>query len=216
METPTNYKQINTVQLESLFINKYRTKENVTLFGQTINNPNLNNFEDPTLIDTLEILKGLSNESYDTFDLSNLSMYDETIFPILEYNFGIIEEVAHINTYNWSSPLSNDLDFRVLNSETNTILLVNVHNFGDPRGNYGLQFMFIFDRVEDWFYLFEDLETYKSFEINGICFDFNMFSEAGVFNVYDSNNDLDLEYDIYIGDFEDCQNWIKENKLVTE
>jgi len=204
--------EITTNELETIFNAVYRKRETVNQFGQQIKNPNLSNFEDDALFDTLDLLKHLSNESYDTFDLTGFDMYSNEVYDILEYNFGCIEEVAHINTYNWSAPVTNDLDFKVYKSDTNTILEVNVHNgYSDVRCGYGISFLFIFDLVEDWIYLFEDV-SYKSFDLEGYSFDFSLFSESGVYSVYDHENNEDVEYDVYIGDLEDCKEYIANLK----
>lgn len=204
--------EISTNELETIFNSAYRTREEVIQFGQKIKNPNLRYIEDETLFDTLDLLKSLSNDSYDIFDLTGYNMYSEEVYDILEYNFGYVEEVAHINTYNWSAPVTNDLDFKVYKTETNTILEVNVQNgYSDVRSGYGISFLFIFDYVEDWFYLFEDI-SFKSFELQGYSFDFSLFSESGVYNVYDINNNEHIEYDVYIGDIEDCKEYISNLK----
>lgn len=212
METINKLEQISTNTLETIFNAALRKRDHVMQYGQRIKNPNLDNFNDPTLIDTLDLLKYLSDNAYDTFDITGYNMYDNKVYDILETNFLDIQEKNHINTYNWSSPLSNDLDFKVYDSDCGfTILEVNVHNFGDPRGNYGLGFIFTFDKVEDWFYIFEDFYC-EGFEIDGIAFDYNWYSECGVFNVYDTIKDTDVDYDVYIGDYDDCKKYVEDYK----
>ena len=60
-----------------------------------------------------------------------------TYFKELEDN-GELEEVSHVNSYNWDSPISNHLDFvKYVHKETDEIFLeMMVHLGGDPRGNY--------------------------------------------------------------------------------
>jgi hypothetical protein len=210
METTTKFNEINTLELETIFNAAYRKREFVNQFGQQIKNPNINNFEDETLIDSLEILKYLSNDCYDCYDLTGFGMYSNEVYELMELNFGEVEETSHVNTYNWSAPVTNDFDFKTFNSDSLTIIIVNVQNgYSDVRSGYGLQFMFVFDRVEDWFYLFEDI-AYNSFNIDCLSFDFSLFSESGVFNVYDFESSEDIEYDVYIGDYSDCKTYAED------
>jgi len=193
-------------EMEKTFIGALRTRKEVRVFGQLQENTNFRNMDDVTLFDTLDILKELHSQANEVYDVVANDMYDHDIINTLEELYGA-EEVNHINTYNWSSPISNDLDFKVFNSDDSTFLYVNVQNgYGDIRSGYLLSFIFEFDLVEDWIYLFEDI-SYKGFSIDNLSFEFSLFGESGVFDVYDHENSEDVEYDVYIGDFEDCKDY---------
>jgi hypothetical protein len=209
-------KTLNTIlpeELKAIFNASYRKREQVTQFGQVITNPNLRNAVAPDLIDTLDILIDLYDEAIEVWDLTAYNMHslEGTNFEWLE-----VYEVSANNTYNWSSPLTNDLDFKVYKVNDDLFLQVAVHNgWSDARAGYMVEFLFKFDTnysPDDWAVLMSDLPSYcKSFEIEDYYFSFDFLGESGVYNVskFDGTNEV---YDIYIGDYEDCIKWIEERK----
>lgn len=201
-------KPITSRQIENIFNKNYKSSSKVCQFGQSINNPNLNN-ENLDIISTLDILKDLYNEATNVYNLSKLDMHnlDGTNFEYLQDY-----ETEHVNTYNWSAPITNDLDFKVFKINDKIYLDICVQNgYSDARCGYQIGFLFEFDNLEHWYECFENIDAkYKSFDIDGFSFDFDIFNEGGTFNVYNESLDIDL-YDVYIGDFNDCVNYI-ENK----
>jgi hypothetical protein len=189
--------------------------DKVTQFGQTIDNPNLTNAEEPTSIDTLDLLRDLHSEAIKVYDMTALNMHDldGTNFEHIQD----LEEVNHINTYNWSSPLTNGLDIKIYQDSDRMYLLTSVQNgYSDMRCGYMIEFLFIIDAnysSEDWAVLLSELPSAdKSFiNSNGYSFNFNLFNEGGVFNIYKDGHD---EYDVYIGDYEDCQAYTFEEEEV--
>lgn len=197
--------EIDLNELETTFKSALMTRETVSQFGQKINNPNL--VVDNLSIDTLSLLGDFYNECSRCYDLTGFDMYSEEILDFMEE----IEqdEKNHHNTYNWSSPLSNILDFKVFSDDYNkAYLVVNVQDgYSDARCGYLLQFMFEFDINTEFDALcmiseFENSRGYYSVETTKgefISFDYDMFSEGGCFNVYSDELDID-ECDKYIGD----------------
>ena len=212
-----NLSEVNFADIRNIFNASYRKRDKVTQFGQSIDNPNLTNVEDLTLIDTLDILHDLYDECDECYDMTACNMHDleGTQFDWVQE----LEETAHINTYNWSAPLTNDLDFKVYQIDDKMYILLSVQNgYSDARCGYMVEFLFIFDTSyiqDDWALLFSDLPSAsKSFSTsNNYNFSYDIFSEAGVFNVYKIDGTYD-EYEVYIGDYDDCEDYA--NKLEAE
>lgn len=199
-------------ELKTIFEASYRKRDKVIQFGQSIDNPNL--MERPELIDTLDLLSDLYDEADKVYDLTAFGMHDleGTDFEWLEEY-----EINAINTYNWSAPLTNDLDFRVYKVEKNLFLSVAVQNgWSDIRAGYMIEFLFKFDTSyssDDWAILLSELpSSNKSFSIDDYSFGFDLFGESGVFNVWHNLAADNEQYDVCIGDYDDCVNWVNERK----
>lgn len=199
-------------ELKTIFEASYRKRDKVTQFGQSIENPNL--MERPELIDTLDLLSDLYDEAVEVYDLTAFGMHD-----LEGTNFEWLEEyeIDAINTYNWSAPLTNDLDVKIYKVEKNLFLSVAVQNgWSDIRAGYMIEFLFKFDTSyspDDWVILLSELpSSNKSFSYDDYVFSFNMLGESGTFDVWHrlaKDNDI---YDVYIGDYDDCINWVNERK----
>lgn len=204
--------EVNKEDIKTIFNASYRKRAEVIQFGQTISNPNL--LERPELIDTLEILCDLYDEAEAAFDVTAFDMHnlDGTELELLS---GF--EVNHINTYNWSAPLSNDMDIKIYKTDLYMFLAVAVQNgYSDARVGYMIEFIFKFDTSyspDDWAILLSELpSSNKSFSYDDYEFSFDMFSESGTFTVWHQlakDNDI---YNEYIGDYDDCINWVNERK----
>lgn len=229
----TNYNTISTIEKQTLnatdiatiFNNGLRKSEHVIQFGQSIPNPNLTYYNRPDIIDTLHILFDIY-DNYDcskVYDLTGFDMYALDIESIFD-----VKEVAHDNTYNWTSPISNDLDYKVYTNRITKkgFIEVNVQNgYGDVRGGYNIAFLFEFTDLVyvDDFGLFQILTDmgdayFSSFTITGlegidVQFTFDMFNEAGRYSVYSPTIDHE-DYDVYIGDYQDCITYA--NKTIQE
>jgi hypothetical protein len=208
-----NLNEVDFNDIKTIFQRSYREREKVSQFGQSIDNPNLRNVKAPDLIDTLDLLSDLYSEADKVYDLTSFDMHSlkGTDFEWLEDY-----ETSHINTYNWSAPLTNDLDIKVYKVEKDMFLQVAVHNgWSDARAGYMIEFMFKLDTSfssDDWAILLSDMPSYcNSFQIDDYYFSFDMFAESGTYNVYKFDG-TDEVYDIYIGDYDDCVNWLEERK----
>ena len=213
----TNLTEVNFADIRNIFNASYRKRDKVTQFGQSIDNPNLTNVNDPTLIDTLDLLHDLYDECDECYDMTACSMHDleGTQFEWVHD----LKETAHINTYNWSAPLTNDIDFKVYEDDKTYILLSVQNGYSDARCGYMVEFLFTFDTSysnDDWAILFNELPSAnKSFMTsNDYSFNYNIFSEAGVYNIYKDKGTYYDEYDVYVGDYDECEEYA--NKLEAE
>lgn len=86
---------------------------------------------------------------YDTDEYTDIE--GSELFEELEESGEIVKE-NHDNSYNWNSPISNDLDFiKYKNVGTDEIYIkMMVHLGGDPRGNYTDYILLKFDA--EWEY----------------------------------------------------------------
>lgn len=213
--------KITSAELLNIFNSALRNRQEVIQFGQTIPNPNLLNR--PDTIDTALVLKDLADyyDCSNVYDLTGFDMYGLDIESIFE-----VKEISHHNTYNWSAPLTNDLDYKTYINvrEDKAYIEVNVQNgYGDVRGGYNLSFLFEFTdlvNVQDFSLpgiLFDyGQSAFSSFTIEAhegieVEFNFDMFKEGGTYNVYAPAIDFE-DYDSYIGTYQDCVDYA--NRLV--
>ena len=121
------------------------------------------------------------------------------------------------NSYNWSSPLTNDINWITFYDDDNETMLVilNIQDgCSDVRTGYYMQIGLLYD-YNDWesfvmkLYNLEEIR-YKSFRIDDFFFSFNIFSEYGNYDIDNGNLNIEIESK-YIGDIDDCKKWI-ENK----
>lgn len=146
------------------------------------------------VLDVLEELKdyeiNISNEWIEEFKWNpNLKMY---------------------NTYNWNSPISNDLCIKELECEDGSaIMLIMVHLIGDIRAGYSEYFAVKFDSI----YKFYDMESLsQSKDINDcMTATMNIFYEGYDVYDYDKQCDVGQFYDI---DVEDLLSEIKAIECV--
>lgn len=204
--------KVNSQDIKTIFNASYRKRSEVTQFGQVIPNPNLK--ERPDMIDTLDILCDLYDEAEVVYDLTAYNMHN-----LEGTNFEWLEdyELTANNSYNWSSPLTNDIDFRVYKVESHLFISVAVHNgYSDARCGYMVEFLYKFDTSyspDDWAVIFSELpSSVNSFSIDDYIFSFDIFGEFGVYNVWHNLAQDNEEYDIYIGDYDDCVKWVEERK----
>lgn len=120
--------------------------EEVYVFGQRTK---LNSKIPEFCIDTRDILEGL--EDYDLMEIINdhnielsTEFWDKLDRIDINYELveklkveGVLEEVGADNTYNWCSPVYNDIDYNHLKDRNdNHYIALCVHRYGDVRGNY--------------------------------------------------------------------------------
>lgn len=210
----TKLNEVNKEDVKAIFNASYRKRNEVIQFGQTIENPNLRERID--LIDTLDILCDLYDEAEVVYDLTAFEMHNlkGTELELLEEL-----EVNHINTYNWSAPLTNDLDIKIYKTKSHMFFSVAVHNgYSDARCGYNIEFLFKFDTSyspDDWALLLNELpSSNKSFDVDYYVFTFDMFNDYGIYNIWHrlgKDNDV---YDFYVGDYDECVKWVEERKEV--
>ena len=120
-------------------------------------------FSDSYIIDTLDIIEAL--EDYES---------DVTIEDVIE-SYGDVNPVCN-NSYNWSSPLSNDIDYRIYDVgygfyDSKTYVEIAVHRYGDARCNYTDYILYEFDCVEEFYELLLESNIYDTIEVDGVQYD---------------------------------------------
>lgn len=196
------------------FNNTFRKKENVLQFGQIIENPNKVKRLDT--IDTLDILIGIYNVANNCHLLENNYLHDLEGTP---FEFLNRYEIHHGNTYNWSSPVSNDIDFKEYKVEDTIFLGVEVQNgFGDIRGGYSMHLIFELEGYNDWVDILSELssDVCPGFYVDNYHFTFDIFKEYGSYDIYNDAEGEECDLcDVYVGDYDDCIEYVKNLKLET-
>lgn len=200
--------------LTETFNNTFRKKDNVSQFGQTIENPNKVKRVDT--IDTLDLLINILDMSNNCYLLENNYLHEIEGTPLEFLNQ---YETDHGNTYNWSAPVSNDIDFKEYKVEDTIFLSIEIQNgFGDIRGGYSMHLIFELDGYESWVDIFSESNTYDlcGFDVDGYSFTFDIFKEYGCYDIYsETESDTFDEYDVYVGDYDECIEYVKNLKLET-
>lgn len=126
----------------------------VTIFGQPTT---LSSEVEEQYIDILDVLKALEpyevtelvydeyNEELDDYEVKKFENIDEYLDYL--HDIGEIKEIAADNSYNWSSPVSNDFNYTIYELQSTGEVLVEfkVHRYGDVRGNYTESTLLKFD-----------------------------------------------------------------------
>lgn len=136
---------------------------------------------------------------------------EEISFQTWLYDYSGMEYLKSDNSYNWSSPLSHDINFEVWGySESEPLyVVVRVHRMGDIRGNYTDEIILSYENYDDFLYsTMEDVSEYVGleFEYNGekyhATITIDWYKECPDVSIMNENCDeeiLDL-YDVYIGE----------------
>ena len=109
--------------------------------------------EDDGIIDILDVLNYIKEYEFTSIE-EDIYLGDEYIdtniteFTDIDvfYNWLDLyeyEEVKCDNSYNWGSPLSNDIDFTIYHNITldEYYVTMKIHRYGDVRGNYTEEFI---------------------------------------------------------------------------
>lgn len=126
--------------------------------------------------------------------LNELKEYEINVNDKFIEGFFENNDIVSNNTYNWSSPISNDFVYHYLNTSDGCIMIMAVHLFGDIRANYTDYFALKFDSIEEFY----DLETmYQTISINDIySADICVFSEGYSVYDYEKSEDIGEFYEI--------------------
>ena len=191
----------------------------VEYWGETVTlSDNVGEFE----IDILDILEAMEEFEINPYDftywaededgneveidiLENCETAEDVLDTLEEY--GYIEDTyfAADNSYNWSSPVSNDFDFKAYRDFVSDGVFVDfmVHRFGDVRGNYTDSVIYHFDSVDEFYELLSNCSKYVQIGNYGVCVD--LFNDG--FDVYDeAGNYICTAY----GDYDDIVEAIKD------
>ena len=120
------------------------------------------------------------------------------------------EEVKRDNSYNWGSPLSNDIDFTIYHNITldEYYVTMKIHMYGDVRSNYTEEFILKYDHEYDFYESLHDCNKYWSYtDEDGVVWycDINIFSDSFDISVENSFN----YGDDYTCDIETYEDFIK-------
>ena len=175
---------------------------------------------DELTIDILDVLESLKDYVIDLDDYIDCR-YDvesaDDVLDILEV-YGYIEDVCDYkgdNSYNWSSPISNDFDIKIykrydgLHISSNGVFVeFKVHRFGDVRGNYTDSVILQFDNDYEFWEVLTECNKYHTIEVDGEEYDVRVDILSDGYEVCD--------IDGYIiatayGDIDDIIEEIREN-----
>ena len=191
---------------------------NVEIFGQPTTLPS--DYGKYT-IDTIDILKNLEDyeapeivdywtfEEEDGEDIEVLKEVTiEEYLDILDDNGFLVEKNSN-NTYNWSSPISNDFYYYIYKNlrDDNLIIKMAIHRYGDVRCNYTDEFCIIVDSEEMFFDILCESDKFNTIEIDGK----NYYIDIRIFN---DTFEVNTKEDYYIGSIyaEDDEEAIREIK----
>lgn len=142
----------------------------VRVFGQPTT---LADGVDELTIDILDVLESLKDYVIDLDDYIDCKYVKNTddVLDILE-DYGYIEDVCDYkgdNSYNWSSPISNDFDIKIYKDMLGDGMFVEfkVHRFGDVRGNYTDSVILHFDNDYTFYEVLSECNKYHTFEVDG-------------------------------------------------
>lgn len=191
----------------------------VEIFGQPVTLPNT---ADNLEIDTINILEDMEEHELGWYDFRcytededgneiEVDIFEgcetaEQILDALE-EYGYIEDTyfAADNSYNWSSPVSNNFDFKLYRDFVSGGIFVDfsVHRFGDVRGNYTDSVIYRFDSEGEFYELLKDCNKYVQIGNYEVVVD--IFNDG--FEVYDNEGEyICTAY----GDYDDIVEAIKE------
>lgn len=135
--------------------------------------------EDALIIDILPILEEL--KEYEDLEIDS-KLTDELY---------VYYEKAE-NTYNWGSPLSNDLEIRCGKINDEDYVLFSVHLYGDIRGNYTNYVALKMD-IDS----FLQLECWDSYIDVNERYTANLNAWSDSYNVYDRETETDVIGEFY-------------------
>lgn len=191
----------------------------VEIFGRPVTLPNT---VDDLEIDTINILEDMEEYELGWYDFRcytededgneiEVDIFEgcetaEQILDALE-EYGYIEDTyfAADNSYNWSSPVSNNFDFKLYRDFVSGGIFVDfsVHRFGDVRGNYTDSVIYRFDSEGEFYELLKDCNKYVQIGNYEVVVD--IFNDG--FEVYDNEGEYILTS---YGDYDDIAEAIKE------
>jgi hypothetical protein len=134
------------------------------------------------------------NEATGDHDEKEAEDVDEYLDFLEELGYINIQNSKGDNSYNWSSPVSNDFNINEYHNQvTGTYLYeFRVHRFGDVRGNYTETALLEFDHQHTFMEVLG--ECSKSIEVNGYDVYISIFGED--IEVYKDGEYVKTIYDL--------------------
>ena len=172
------------------------------------------------IIDILDVLNYIKGDEFTSIEediyLDNEYIGTNTTeFTDIEVFYNWLEqyeykEIKRDNSYNWGSPLSNDIDFTIYHNITldEYYVTMDVHRYGDVRGNYTEEFILKYDHEDDFYVSLSDCNKYWSYtDGDGVIWycDIDVFSDTFYISVENSFN----YGDDYTSDIETYEDFIK-------
>lgn len=165
----------------------------VLIFGQSTI---LNEEVAEDVIDVLDFLEQIEDAEVKlSFEIFNetLDRYEEIEFESEMKMVDYMEEndlwakVIHDNTYNWSSPISNNIDFEIFKDLTSDefYVLMKVHRFGDVRANYTEHALLKFEYQDSFIHELGSIR--KTVSVGDFLIDISVLSDT--FEVYDADGE---------------------------
>ena len=177
--------------------------------------------ENDGIIDILDILEYIKGNEFTSIEDD---VYDEdgyyldtniTEFTDVDVFYNWLEryeykEIKRDNSYNWGSPLSNDIDFTIYHNITldEYYVTMKIHMYGDVRSHYTEEFILKYDHECDFYSSLSDCNKYWSYtDEDGVIWycDINIFSDTFDISVENSFN----YGDDYTSDIETYEDFIK-------
>ena len=176
--------------------------------------------ENDGIIDILDVLNYIKEYEFTSIE-EDIYLGDEYIgtntieFANIDVFYNWLEqyeykEIKRDNSYNWGSPLSNDIDFTIYHNITldEYYVTMKIHRYGDVRGNYTEEFILKYDNEEDFYSSLSDCNKYWSYtDEDGVIWycDIDIFSDSFYISVENSFN----YGDDYTSDIETYEDFIK-------
>lgn len=113
------------------------------------------------------------------------------------------------NSYNWSSPISNDFNYYIYNDMLDGGIFVEfkVHRYGDVRCNYTDSVLLHFDNEYEFYETLSENNKYTTITVDGVDYNIDISITSDSYEVWDiDGNYICTAY----GDYEDIINCIKE------
>ncbi len=110
-------------------------------------------------------------------------------------NFLSRDDVKGYNTYNVNAAISNDLDYKILETDDNCIVVMQVHLYGDIRGGYSDFFALKFDNI----FAFYNLDNWIQCKDINDQYTATIYLYQECYSVYDYKNDED------VGEYYECE-----------
>ena len=176
--------------------------------------------ENDGIIDILDVLNYIKEYEFTSIE-EDIYLDDEYIgtntieFTDVEEFYNWLEqyeykELTRDNSYNWGSPLSNDIDFTIYHNITldEYYVTMKIHRYGDVRGNYTEEFILKYDNEDEFYESLHNCTKFWSYtDDDGVTWycDIIIFSDSFYISVENSFN----YGDDYTSDIETYEDFIK-------
>lgn len=135
--------------------------------------------------------------------------FEEITFQDWLYEYSDLDRLRCHNSYNWTSPLSHDINFEVYGYDENStvFIVIRVHKFGDIRGNYTDEIIVKYDSYESFLchtmdYATKEVSFYFDYNNKEYCASIrtDWYRDDTDVIIYDKNLDEIIleEYNVYL------------------